>query len=72
MKFNEKGMFASAASGSGSTYYADGMWISNSITAVALFGGLSDHGLVSGASAVALGRGAGRAWWDIAASPSYR
>lgn len=72
MKFNEKGMFASAASGSNNTYYADGMWINNGITAFAFFGGDSRNGLVCGASAVDLHCGAGDTWWDVGASPSYR
>lgn len=72
MKYNEKGMFASAATGSNNTYYADGMWVNNGITAVALFAGLSDLGLICGASAVCLNGDAGGAWWYVGASPSYR
>lgn len=66
------GMFAKIASGSASTYFADGMYFNNSGVRYALHGGSSDSGLRCGALCVLRGGVAGFTRWDVGAAISYK
>ena len=71
--FNYKGaMLPTVASGSSSTYYCDGLWFNNSITAYALYGGNAGSGGRCGSACCSLDSGVGRAWWAVGASLSFR
>jgi hypothetical protein len=71
--FNYNGaMLPTVASGSSSTYYCDGLWFNNSISAYALYGGAAWNGDQCGSAACHLNSGVGYAWWDIGASLSFR
>lgn len=64
-------MTTKTASGSDSTFYADGMWFNNSQTDYALFGGVCAVGLFCGALACSLGNALSAADWSIGAALSY-
>lgn len=64
-------MITKTASGSDSTFYADGMWFNNSQTDYALFGGICSAGLRCGAFACHLNTALSVAAWDIGAALSY-
>lgn len=72
MQFTSKGMFPQNISGSSSTYYCDGCWFNNSITAFAYCGGALYPGRLCGAFSVALSLAASIAWWPIGAAPSCK
>lgn len=64
-------MITKTASGSDSTFYADGMWFNNSQTDYALFGGACNYGLVCGAFACDLSHTLSFASWYDGAALSY-
>jgi len=64
-------MTTKTASGSDSTFYADGMWFNNSQTDYALFGGDCGNGLACGTFACALGNALSHAAWHHGAALSY-
>ena len=64
-------MITKTASGSDSTFYADGMWFNNSQTDYALFGGGCANGLVCGAFACDLADALSSASWHRGAALSY-
>ena len=64
-------MITKTASGSDSTFYADGMWFNNSQTDYALFGGNCANGLYCGAFACALNSTLSLAAWNAGAALSY-
>ena len=64
-------MITKTASGSDSTFYADGMWFNNSQTDYALFGGSCSAGLRCGAFACHLYSALSLALWCIGAALSY-
>lgn len=64
-------MTTKTASGSDSTFYADGMWFNNSQTDYALFGGACASGLACGAFACALDSTLSAAPWSDGAALSY-
>ena len=66
------GFFPTQANGSSSTYYTDGMWFNNSITAAALVGGNCSFGLIVGAFATGLNLAPSFAYWDIGSSLSCK
>lgn len=70
--FAKDGFAPSVASGSESTYYCDGLWYNNEITAFALFGGSLVNGRRCGAWCVALDDAQADAGWGFGASPSYK
>ena len=70
--FTKDGFAPSAASGSESTYYCDGLWYNNEITAFALFGGSLDDGRRCGSLYVGLNNAPSFAIWNIGASSSYK
>lgn len=72
MIFSKNGMTPLSTDGSSSTYYADGCWYNNSITAFARFGGSLSVGLRCGAFYVYLNDDAGSAGWYLGASLSYK
>ena len=70
--FTKDGFAPSVASGSESTYYCDGLWYNNEITAFALFGGTIGDGRPCGSLSVHLDNAPSTASWDIGASSSYK
>ncbi len=70
--FSKDGFALSAASGSESTYYCDGLWYNNEITAFALFGGDLYNGRRCGALCVGLDAAPSAAVWSLGASSSYK
>jgi len=64
-------MTTKTASGSDSTFYADGMWFNNSQTDYALFGGVCSAGLLCGAFACFLADTLSLAHWTVGAALSY-
>ena len=70
--FTEDGFAPSVASGSESTYYCDGLWYNNGITAFALFGGDLNAVRRCGALFVTLSSAPSAAGWTFGASPSYK
>lgn len=72
MVFNEHGMFNKTASGSETTYYADGLWFNNSQTDYAFVGGACDSGARCGALCVILDGLFSHTYWGIGASPSCK
>ena len=70
--FAKDGFAPSVASGSESTYYCDGLWYNNEITAFALFGGLLIDGRPCGSLSVGLIYAPSNANWNIGASSSYK
>lgn len=71
-KFDECGLIPKQASGSATTYYADGIWLDNSLVNYALVGGPSGAGLHVGAFGSHLGGAASIANWSIGASLSCK
>lgn len=73
MKFSADGsMLPKTASGSDSTHYCDGMSFNNAQNNFALFGGGLDGKSQVGCYYLDLGAGAGRMYWSIGASLSYK
>ena len=70
--FTKDGFAPSAASGSESTYYCDGLRYNNGITAFALFGGTLCNGFLCGSLCVLFSAAPSFATWDIGASSSYK
>ena len=70
--FSKNGFAPSVASGSESTYYCDGLWYNNEITAFALFGGLLADGRRCGSLYVNLSSAPSAASWHLGASSSYK
>ena len=70
--FTKDGFAPSAASGSESTYYCDGLWYNNEITAFALFGGTLNTGRHCGSLFVNLANAPSFAHWLVGASSSYK
>ena len=70
--FTKDGFAPSVASGSESTYYCDGLWYNNEITAFALFGGDLGVGRLCGSLCVHLDRTPSIAWLSFGASSSYK
>ena len=70
--FTKDGFAPSAASGSESTYYCDGLWCVNEITAFAMFGGSLDSGRPCGSLSVNLDNAPSTANWHFGASSSYK
>ena len=68
--YTEDGLFLKDVSGSSTTYYEDGGWFNNSITAVPLRGVPSNFGALCGPFAVAISSTASLAIWYIGASLS--
>ena len=66
------GFFPTQVNGSSSTYYTDGMWFNNGITAAALVGGDHGNGLGVGAFATVLDSAPSRADWNIGSSLSCK
>lgn len=71
MKFVSKGMVPQVASGNSATFYCDGLWFNNSITAVALRGGAGGAAKV-GVFSVVLDGPASTAPWSFGASVSCK
>ena len=72
MEFSDKGMLPKVASGSNSTYYADGLWFNNSDVKVARVGGHSADGARLGAFYATLSNAASSSHWTIGASLSCK
>lgn len=71
--FNYKGaMLPTVASGSSSTYYCDGFWFNEQVTAYALYGGSAGRGGRCGSVCCDLYCAVGDARWGIGASLSFR
>ena len=70
--FTKDGFAPHVASGSESTYYCDGLWYNNEITAFALFGGALSNGRLCGSLCVHLSAAPSIADWNIGASSSYK
>lgn len=70
--FTKDGFAPSVASGSESTYYCDGLWYNNEITAFARFGGFLNHGGLCGSLSVSLDNAPSAAGWSFGASSSYK
>lgn len=70
--FSENGMFPQVASGTETTYYTNGLWFNNSITAVPLRGGISAHAARVGALCLVLDATASNANWSVGAAPSCK
>lgn len=66
------GFFITQMNGSSSTYYTDGMWFNNGITAAALVGGSCGAGLLVGAFVADLSLAPSSARWDIGSSLSCK
>ena len=66
------GFFPTQTNGSSSTYYTDGMWFNNDITAAALVGGACDAGLLVGAFAAVLYDAPSSAGWSFGSSLSCK
>ena len=64
MKFTDKAMIGTTASGSSTTYYCDGLWFNNGITAFVLFGGHSNGAAKVGAFCSRLDDDVSDADWD--------
>lgn len=71
MVWNEDGFFTKTASGSETTFYADGMWFNNSQTDYALFGGDCSYSFSCGAFACVLDGTLSAAHWSLGAALSY-
>lgn len=72
MVFNENGMFNKTASGSETTYYADGLWFNNSQTDYAFLGGTCNTGALCGALCVNLAHLFSYTPWAGGAAPSCK
>lgn len=70
--FSENGMFPQVASGTETTYYTNGLWFNNAITAVPFRGGDSNGAARVGALCLNLGAAASYASWTIGAAPSCK
>lgn len=70
--FNEYGIIPKIASGSATTYYTDGLWLSNAQVDYALVGGRSNVGLLAGALCSALNSIPLDASWSYAATISCK
>lgn len=66
------GFFPTQANGSSSTYYTDGLWFNNTITAAALVGSACIYGLLVGAFATVLNDAPSDANWSIGSSLSCK
>ena len=66
------GFFPTQMNGSSSTYYTDGMWFNNGITAAARVGSVCRAGLLVGAFATNLNNVPSHAYWDIGSSLSCK
>lgn len=66
------GFFPHQMNGSSSTYYCDGMWYNNTITAAALVGGHCNDGLLVGAFAATLNFAPSYARWGIGSALSCK
>lgn len=72
MKFASKGMVPQVALGNSATFYCDGLWFNNSITAVALRGGYAYSDARVGVFCVNLDGSASVASWHFGASVSCK
>lgn len=70
--YNSKYAIPTVASGSETTYYADGLWFNNSITAFAFVGGDCNSGSLCGAFCLYLYNLASYAGWNIGAALSCK
>ena len=70
--FTKDGFAPHVASGSESTFYCDGLWYNNEITAFALFGGPLANGRLCGSLCVILDAASSGAIWSFGASSSYK
>ena len=70
--FTKDGFAPHVASGSESTYYCDGLWYNNEITAFALFGGILHGVRRCGSLCVGLVDAPSGASWGFGASSSYK
>lgn len=66
------GFFPTQMNGSSSTYYTDGMWYNNTITAAARVGSVCNDGLLVGAFASSLSLAPSTAAWNIGSSLSCK
>ena len=71
-KYSKEGFVPYTASGSDSTYVADGLWFNNSQNNYALAGGDSASGLRCGALYASLSTAASVAYWAHGAALSYK
>lgn len=71
MYFSPLCMMPTVASGSSSTYFADGLWFNNSATTYAYWGGSPGYGLRCGAFFLNCGNAVGLADWNVGAALSY-
>ena len=60
------------ASGSSSTYYCDGLWVNNSIVAVAFRSGHCGNGARCGAFSLDVSNAASATYWPIGAALSFK
>ena len=70
--FTKDGFAPHVASGSESTYYCDGLWYNNEITAFAMFGGRLNNVSLCGPLSVALYYDPSLSNWAFGASSSYK
>ena len=69
--YNPKYAIPTVASGSETTYYADGLWFNASDTRFAVVGGSCNNGSRCGAFCLHLGNAASYAHWNIGAALTY-
>ena len=72
MLFTEHGMIPTGASGSATTYYADGLWFNNGQVDYALVGGHCGDWSLVGAFCAYLRLAASNAWWDYGSALSCK
>lgn len=72
MTFDSNSMLAKNSSGTSTTYYCDGQWFNNSITAYARRGGSCGSGSLDGLFFVILAFAAGYAYWHIGSALSCK
>lgn len=72
IKYTEKGAFMAVVSGSASTYYCDGAWYNNAITAVPCRGGASGAGARVGSFFAHLSGVASHSDWSVGAALSCK
>lgn len=72
MEYNRYGMIPKSASGSDSTYYADGLWFTNAATTYAFRGGNCNAGLLVGVFSCNLRNGPSSAAWHFGSALSCK
>ena len=72
MLFSKYGLLPVSVTGSESTYYCDGCWFNNAITAFARFGGGLGSGRPCGSWYAGLDNAPSHAGWRFGASPSFK